>query len=201
MLPRIFHWVHYLEIEAKKWTLWQCVIQWWFGRQAKNTLHVCSIPRDVASPLQLSLLEEEVKERASRSVVSNSLRSQGLFSPWKSPGQNTGVGSRSLLQGVLPTQGSNPGLLHCRQILYPLSCLLERSAALVMETGERSTHSSPHPPTHPHNHSYHSSSKGSLNRQHYPCDNKLLTGVIGWKTYMKAGLPSSQFLFKSLVRA
>ena len=35
--------------------------------------------------------------------------------------QNTGVGSLSLLQGIFPTQGSNPGLRHCRQMLYPLS--------------------------------------------------------------------------------
>ena len=42
-------------------------------------------------------------------------------SPWNSPGQNTGVGSLSLLQGIFPTQGSNPGLLPCRQILYQLS--------------------------------------------------------------------------------
>ena len=41
--------------------------------------------------------------------------------PWNSPGQNTGVGSLSLLQGIFPTQGSNPGLPHCRQILYQLS--------------------------------------------------------------------------------
>ena len=38
-----------------------------------------------------------------------------------SPGQNTGVGSLSLLQGIVPTQGSNPGLLHCGRILYHLS--------------------------------------------------------------------------------
>ena len=43
------------------------------------------------------------------------------ISPWNSPGQNTGVGSLSLLQGIFPTQGSKPGLLHCRQILYQLS--------------------------------------------------------------------------------
>ena len=42
-------------------------------------------------------------------------------SPWNSPGQNTGDGSRSLLQGILPTQGSNPGLQRCRWILYQLS--------------------------------------------------------------------------------
>ena len=41
--------------------------------------------------------------------------------PWNSLGYNTGVGSLSLLQGIFPTQGSNPGLLHCRQILYQLS--------------------------------------------------------------------------------
>ena len=38
-----------------------------------------------------------------------------------SPGKNTGVGCQALLQGIFPTQGSNPGLLHCRQILYHLS--------------------------------------------------------------------------------
>ena len=42
-------------------------------------------------------------------------------SPWNSPGQNTVVGSCSLLQGIFPTQGSNPGLPHCRQILHQLS--------------------------------------------------------------------------------
>ena len=40
---------------------------------------------------------------------------------WNSPGQNTGVGSHSLLKGIFPTQGSNFGLLHCRQILHHLS--------------------------------------------------------------------------------
>ena len=44
-----------------------------------------------------------------------------IYSPWNSLGQNTGVGSRSLLQGIFPIQGSNPGLPHCRQILYQLS--------------------------------------------------------------------------------
>ena len=45
----------------------------------------------------------------------------GLYSPWNSPGQNTGVSSCSVLQGIFPTQGSNPGLPHCRRILYCLS--------------------------------------------------------------------------------
>ena len=51
-----------------------------------------------------------VKWSESHSVVSDSLWPHGLYSPWNSPGQNTGVGSRSLLQGIFPTQGSNPGL-------------------------------------------------------------------------------------------
>ena len=42
-------------------------------------------------------------------------------SPWNSPGQNTGVGSLSLVQGMFPTPGSNPGLPHFRQIPYQLS--------------------------------------------------------------------------------
>ena len=42
-------------------------------------------------------------------------------SPRNSPGQNTEVGSLSLLQGIFPTQGLNPGLQHCRRILYQLS--------------------------------------------------------------------------------
>jgi len=60
-------------------------------------------------------------ESESHSVVSSCLRPHGLHSPWNSPGQNTGVGSCSLLQGIFPTQGLNSGLPHCRQILYQLS--------------------------------------------------------------------------------
>ena len=44
-----------------------------------------------------------------------------IYNPWNSPGQNTGGGSLSLLQGIVPTQGSNPGLLHCWWILCQLS--------------------------------------------------------------------------------
>ena len=53
--------------------------------------------------------------------MSNSLQPHGLYSAWNSPGQDTGVGSLSLLQGIFPIQGSNPGLPHCRQILYQLN--------------------------------------------------------------------------------
>ena len=64
---------------------------------------------------------ENTSENESRSVMSDSLWPQGLYSPWNSPGQNTGMGSLSLLQGIFQTQVSNPSLPYCRRILYQLS--------------------------------------------------------------------------------
>ena len=60
----------------------------------------------------------DIPESESCSVMSDSLLLHGL---WNSPGHNTGVGSLSLLQGIFPTQGPNPGLPHCGEILYQLS--------------------------------------------------------------------------------
>ena len=57
----------------------------------------------------------------SRSVMSDCLQPHRLYSPWNSPGQNTGTGSLSLLQGIFPTHGLNPSLLYGRQILYQLN--------------------------------------------------------------------------------
>ena len=62
----------------------------------------------------------------SHSVVSNSLQPSGLYParllyPWDSPGKNTGMGCHALFREIFPTQGSNPGLPHCRRILYHLS--------------------------------------------------------------------------------
>ena len=67
-------------------------------------------------------------------VVSSSCSSMDCSlpgsSPWDFPSKNTGVGCHFLLQGIFPTQGSNPGLLHCRQShqggpddIYVLLCL------------------------------------------------------------------------------
>ena len=56
-------------------------------------------------------------------TLCNSMDSARLLCPWNSPGKNTGMGSHLLLQGIFPTQESNPGLLLCRQILYHLSHL------------------------------------------------------------------------------
>ena len=60
-------------------------------------------------------------ERKWKSLSHVQLLSHGLYSPWNSPGQNTGVGSLFLLQGIFPTQGLNPGVPHCRWTLYQLS--------------------------------------------------------------------------------
>ena len=74
----------------------------------------------------LTKVWKKKKWNVSRSVVSDSQWPHGhytarLLCPWNSPGKNTGVGSHSLLQGIFLTQGLNPGLPHCRQILYCLS--------------------------------------------------------------------------------
>ena len=60
------------------------------------------------------------------SAVSDSFQPHGLshtrlLCPWDSPDRNTGVGCLFLLQGIVPVQGSEPGSLHCRQIVYHLS--------------------------------------------------------------------------------
>ena len=74
--------------------------------------HIYEITIDVNSFQSESLL-----------VVSDSLGPHGLYNPWNSPGQNNGVGSLSLLQGIFLTQELNWGLLYFRQILYQLSSL------------------------------------------------------------------------------
>ena len=63
----------------------------------------------------LSYVEERTVVVVKVAQSCPTLRPHRLYSPWNSPGQNPGVGSLSLLQG------SNPGLLHCRWILYHLS--------------------------------------------------------------------------------
>ena len=62
---------------------------------------------------------QKVKVTQSRPTLCNPM--DCAYSPWNSPGQNTGVGSHCLLQGIFPTQRLNPGLPHCRWILYQLS--------------------------------------------------------------------------------
>ena len=62
-----------------------------------------------------------LSQSESRSGRPDSLQAHGPYSPWNSPGQYTRVVSRSFLQEIFPTQGLNPGLPHCRRIIYQLS--------------------------------------------------------------------------------
>ena len=71
--------------------------------------------------------ESEVKVVQSYQTL---LWPHGLYSPRNSPGQNTGVGSLSLLQRIFPTQGSNPGLPHCRWTLYQRS---HKGSPIILE--------------------------------------------------------------------
>ena len=96
---------------------------WWTGKPGVlQSLGLQRVRQDWATKLSgrhslIKVLQGwKWSESVSHSVVSNSL----LYSPWNSPGQNTAVRSHSLLQGIFPTQGLNPGLPHCRWILYQL---------------------------------------------------------------------------------
>ena len=63
--------------------------------------------------------DNSMKVKVAQSCLT--LQSHGLYSPWNSPGQNTGVSSFSILQGIFQAQGLNTGLPHYRHILYQLS--------------------------------------------------------------------------------
>ena len=75
----------------------------------KNVLFQITICYVVLSQLYLNLCDPMDNSLPGSSVHGDSL------------GKNTGVGCHALLSGISPTQGSNPGLLHCRQSLYHLS--------------------------------------------------------------------------------
>ena len=74
-----------------------------------------------SSPLQDSCLEIPVDRGALMGYIHGVTESDMTERLWNSPGQNTREDSLSLLQGIFPTQGLNPGLPHCRWILYQLS--------------------------------------------------------------------------------
>jgi len=83
--------------------------------------------------------------------MSNSLLPHGLFSPWNSPVQNTGLGSLFLLQRIFPNQGLSWGILHCRRILYQLNhssiqfCSVAQSCPTLCDP---MNHSTPGLPVH-----------------------------------------------------
>ena len=96
-------------------TLSQSLLQYWSIESVRPSNHLILLP---PSPLALNKWK---KWSESHSIMSDSSRPHGLWSQWDSPGQNSGLGSLSLLQWIIPTQGSNPGLQHGRWMLYQLS--------------------------------------------------------------------------------
>ena len=103
-------------------------LPWMFHKHLKLTTPKSDFFFFVSSncPYCVSILSEwfsqtyRLPESVSCSVVSDSLQPHGLQPTsllWDSPGKNTGVGSHSLLQGIFPTQGLNPGVLDCRHSL------------------------------------------------------------------------------------
>ena len=103
-----------------------CSVYWTNGCRTRIILKFLNSILFHSWLLNGSHCERWVKENVSPSVVSDSLWPHGLeptrlFCLWNSPGKNNGVGSHPLLLGIFLTQGLSLSLLHCRQILYPLS--------------------------------------------------------------------------------
>ena len=104
--------------------------KWWTLVNAPRSEWLSNSPEHILSSLLHGYQEERMhthtclfyfdlclsaeSESENHLVVSNSLWPHGLYSPWNSLGQNTEVGNLSLLHGIFPTQGSNPGFPNCR---------------------------------------------------------------------------------------
>ena len=109
----------------------------WQATVAKSRTRLPPGGRRKASPL------------GSRPLPSSSLRPHGLqptrlLHPWDFPGKHTGVDCHFLLQEVFPTQGSNLGLWHCRQILYHLSHPGKPSDGSIQIDTEQNPQQQPH---------------------------------------------------------
>ena len=99
-----------------------------WGEEKKNEVTEQAVQCCQEPSMRIFVLKKELEksESISHPVMSDSLQPHGLqpvrlLYSWNSPGKNTGLGCHSLLQGIFPIWGLNPGILHCRQILYCLS--------------------------------------------------------------------------------
>ena len=102
--------VHFLKSKVRSYKIL-------FLRECIHFFH----PLSIYTSVQEVFAEACLCVYESHSVVSDSLCPHVLYSPWNSPGQNTGVDSLSLLQRIFLSQRLNPGLLHCGQIIYQLN--------------------------------------------------------------------------------
>jgi len=110
-------------VQCDYWSdILECKVKWALGSiTTKKASGGDRIPAELFQILKDDTVKLKVKWKWKLLSCVRLFVTQGLHSPGNSPGQNTGVGSLSLLQGIFPTQGSNPGLPHCRWILYQLS--------------------------------------------------------------------------------
>ena len=102
---------------AGSWWHWMCTCEQSPGMPAKVTVFLCSnhvsihgYKKHVNKLMDIHMIDSTVTWKSLSRVWL--FVTHGLFSPWNSPGQNTGVGSLSLLQMIFPTQGSIPGFPH-----------------------------------------------------------------------------------------
>ena len=103
--------------------------------EIKGTINVMCLnhkPKTIPHP--------SLKLSESRSVMSDSFKPHGPYSPLNSPSQNTGVGNHSLLQGIFPTQGWNPGLPHCRQFFISWATLRNPLSSMKPVFGAKCLH-------------------------------------------------------------
>ena len=122
----------------------------YFSWSNLHLLSWLSLEQATASLLSFPVADLHPTPSTSVSLSISSLWPHGLYSPWTSPGKKTGVHSLSLLQGIFPTQGWNPGLPNCRWILYKLS---HKGSPLPQRTspispGRGGNQLSPPPPLH-----------------------------------------------------
>ena len=101
----------------KKGTLFKLILWGQHCCSVSNSHPTLSDTMDCSTPGFSVLHYLPESEGESCSVESNSLQRHGLYSQWNSLGQNTGVGSLSLLQRIFPINKLNPGLSHCRWII------------------------------------------------------------------------------------
>ena len=104
---------------------WSCPFMW-----ARSCVVLCCAVLCLVTQLCLTFCDSMDCSPPGSSVHGNS------------PGKDTGLGCHALLQGIFPTQGKNPGLLHCRRILYHLSHQSQEYYSLSLLQGIFSTQES-----------------------------------------------------------
>ena len=102
-------WSKQFYFQSRKNEISPYIFHRWIWQQAMCGIYMCRAVLCLVTQLHLTLCNPLDCSPPGSSVHGDSL------------GRNTGVGCHSLLQGIFPTQGSNPGLLHCSQVLYHLS--------------------------------------------------------------------------------